>query len=237
MRSRPRRPRARGCAGQPFLAAHARPRIKLCLSALTRATLRPRQCAAAVKGRMLERMRTAMAALLLLSLPLAAKEREGVVSQPVIEMGGKQLHLMGMGLRKKLWFKVYIASFYLEQPMDDPAQVISSDQVKRVEMHMLRDLERGKIVEAVEEGFQKNSAQQMPALRERLERFLKSIPDLKSGEAIFVTYVPGRGTHIKAGRGEEIDLQGKDFADALFSVWLGPHPVDGELKQEMLRNH
>jgi hypothetical protein len=181
-------------------------------------------------------MRIAIALAALLALPLSAKEREGVASQPVIEVGGRQLHLMGMGLRKKLWFKVYIASFYLEQPMDDPARVISSDQVKRVEMHMLRDLDRGKIVEAVQEGFQRNSAREMPALRERLDRFLKAIPDLKSGEAILVTYMPGRGTHIKAGKGEEIDLPGKDFADALFSVWIGPSPVDGELKQEMLSN-
>jgi chalcone isomerase-like protein len=181
-------------------------------------------------------MRTVPIALLLLSTSLAAKERDGVVSQPVIQVDGRQLHLMGMGLRKKLWFKVYIASFYLEQPSDDPAQAISSDQLKRVEMHMLRDLERGKIVEAVHDGFQKNSAREMPVLRDRLERFLKAIPDLKSGESILVTYAPGRGTHIKAGRGQDIDIEGKDFADALFSVWLGPVPVDGELKQEMLRN-
>jgi hypothetical protein len=51
-----------------------------------------------------------------------------------------------------------------------------------------------------------------------------------------VTYVPERGTHIKAGRGEEIDIEGKDFADALFSVWLGPLPVDGDLKEEMLHD-
>jgi hypothetical protein len=144
---------------------------------------------------------------------------------------------MGMGLRKKFVFKVYIASFYLEDSSSDNAEkIIASDQVKRVEMHMLRDLERGKIIEAIEEGFQKNSAQQMPALKERLDKFLKSIPDLKSGEVITVTYVPGAGTHIKAGKSEEIDLPGKDFSDALFSVWLGKNPVDGELKEEMLRN-
>jgi hypothetical protein len=176
-------------------------------------------------------------ALLLLALPLAAREREGVTSQPVIEAGGKQLHLMGMGLRKKFVFKVYIASFYLEDDSSaDAVKVIASDQVKRVEMHMLRDLERGKIIEAIEEGFQKNSAAQMPALKERLEKFMKSIPDLKSGEVITITYVPGQGMHVKAGKGEEIDLPGKDFADALFSVWLGAHPVDGDLKEEMLRN-
>src|SRR5205085_1714351 len=167
---------------------------------------------------------------------LTAKEREGVTSQPTISAGGKELHLMGMGLRKKLWFKVYIASFYLENPTEDAPQAVSSDQVKRVEMHMLRDLERGKIVEAVQAGFEKNSAQQMPQLQARLDAFLKAIPDLKSGESITVTYVPGQGTVVKAGASEQITIPGKDFADALFAVWLGPQPVDGELKEEMLKN-
>ena len=174
-----------------------------------------------------------IALAILVAAPLAAKEREGVVAQPTISAFGNELHLMGMGLRKKLWFKVYLASFYLAKPEEDP---IASDQVKRVEMHMLRDLERGKIIEAVEAGFEKNSGPQLPQLRSRLDMFLKAIPDLRSGESITVTYLPGQGTFVKAGGGQEITIPGKDFSDALFSVWLGRHPVDDELKDEMLRN-
>lgn len=178
----------------------------------------------------------AVVCCILATLPAAAKEREGVVSPEVVEVSGKQLHLMGMGLRKKLWFKVYIASFYLERPTEDAALAVSSDQVKRVEMHMLRDLERGKITEAVQAGFENNSGPEMPRLQARLDAFLKAIPDLKAGQVILVTWLPGRGTLIKAGASEEIALPGKDFADALFSVWLGRRPVDDELKNEMLKD-
>ncbi|HET7788471.1 MAG TPA: chalcone isomerase family protein [Myxococcales bacterium] len=173
---------------------------------------------------------------LLVALPAVAKEREGVVAPPVVEVSGKQLHLLGMGLRKKLWFKVYLASLYVEDPTDDPAKVVGSDQVKRVQMNMLRDLERGKIVEAVQQGFERNSAPDLPKLQGRLDQFLKAIPDLKAGQTIVITYAPGQGTAIKAGDGENISLPGKDFADALFSVWLGKQPVDEELKQEMMAN-
>jgi Chalcone isomerase-like len=172
----------------------------------------------------------------LLAFPAASKEREGVTAPPTVEVGGRRLHLMGMGLRKKLWFKVYLASFYLERPTEDGAQAISSDQVKQVRMHMLRDLERDKIVEAVQEGFQKNSGPDMPRLQARLHSFLEAIPDLKRGQQILITYLPGTGTLLRAGRGEEITIPGKDFADALFSVWLGKQPVDDDLKGEMLRN-
>jgi hypothetical protein len=199
--------------------------------------LSPHTCGGGVQLWALEiPMRPIALAILLSAAPLSAKEREGVTAQPVIQAAGKDLNLMGMGLRKKLWFKVYIASFYLEKPSEDAAQAVSSEQVKRVEMHMLRDLERGKIVEAVQAGFEKNSGPQMPQLKDRLETFLKAIPDLRSGESITVTYVPGQGTVVKAGGSQEITIQGKDFADALFSVWLGPHPVDDELKDEMLKN-
>ena len=173
---------------------------------------------------------------LLVAVPAAAKEREGVVAPPTIQVEGRTLNLMGMGLRKKLWFKVYLASLYLEHPSADAEQVIVSDQIKRVQMNMLRDLDRGKIVEAVQEGFQRNSGPRMPQLKERLDRFLGAIPDLRGGQTIVITYFPDRGTVLKAGGGEEVVMQGKDFADALFSVWLGKQPVDDELKEEMLVN-
>lgn len=181
-------------------------------------------------------MRNFALALLLLALPSAAREREGVVAEPLITVEGHPLQLLGMGLRKKLWIKVYLASLYVERPSEDAAEVISSEQIKRVQMNMLRDLERGKIVEAVQQGFERNAAAQMPRLQARLDRFLAAIPDLRGGETIVITYLPGRGTRVKAGSGEQIVVQGKDFADALFSVWLGPSPVDGDLKGEMLRN-
>src|SRR4051794_26370625 len=102
------------------------------------------------------------AACALAALPSAAKERDGVNSPAVLEAGGKKLQLNGMGLRKKMIFKVYVASLYLETLTHDAKQAVTSEQVKRVEMHMLRDLERGKITEAVQAGFEKNSAAEMP---------------------------------------------------------------------------
>lgn len=47
------------------------------------------------------------------------------------------------------------------------------------------------------------------------------VQGLRAGQSITVTYIPGHGTQIKAGAAEDIVLPGKDFAGALFSVWLG----------------
>ena len=53
------------------------------------------------------------------------------------------------------------------------------------------------------------------------------------GQVLRPTYIPGKGTTV-TGQGEKALIEGKDFADALFNVWLGQHPVDGDLKKGML---
>jgi hypothetical protein len=88
-------------------------------------------------------MRIALA-LLIAAVPAVAKERDGVVAPATIQVDGKPLQLLGMGLRKKLWVRVYLASLYLENPTEDAKQVIATDQIKRVQMNMLRDLDRGR---------------------------------------------------------------------------------------------
>ncbi len=160
----------------------------------------------------------------------------GVQVPETVTVGDRTLKVNGAGLRKKAFFKVYVASLYLEKaPDQDPASVVGSDQIKRVDMGMLRDLDRGKIADAVREGFEKNSREQMPRLKERLDRFIEQIPDLKEGQRLTITYVPGQGTTVVVGDSEaRTRIEGKDFADALFRVWLGDDPVDSDLKEKML---
>jgi len=57
----------------------------------------------------------------------------------------------------------------------------------------------------------------------------KALPESDQGEGdgIVITYVPGRGTIVTAKGAEKGIIEGKDFADALFSVWLGRNPVQG----------
>ena len=173
-------------------------------------------------------------ALLFLASPLFAAERAGIDLPDSITVDGKRLTLNGIGLRTKLMFKVYVAGLYLEQTSSDANQVITSDQVRRVEMVMMRDLEKAKITEAVVAGFEKNNADQMPALQSRLKRFNAGIADLEEGDRLTITYSPEKGTNLESRRGKTLTIEGKDFGDALFSVWLGAHPVDDDLKQEML---
>jgi len=163
-----------------------------------------------------------------------AKEVAGVSLPETTTVDGKTLKLNGMGLRKKMVFKVYVAGLYLETPSRDAATVISSDQVKRMQLSVLRSLSSHQVSEAIEEGFEKNSKANMAALKPKLEKLETMIPNVEKGDQILLTYVPGKGTVVSAKNVEKGVIEGKDFADALFSVWLGASPVQEDLKKALL---
>jgi hypothetical protein len=177
-------------------------------------------------------------ALFLVSMngSLLAAEVSGVKLPDTVTVEGKALKLNGAGLRKKMVFKVYVAGLYLETPSKDAGAILAADQVKSMRLSIMRSLEAKKITEAIREGFEKNSRAQMPALGERLDRFEKMFPDVKEGDEIAMTYAPSKGTVVMARGAEKGVIEGKDFADALFSVWLGTNPVQEDLKAKLLGN-
>jgi len=182
--------------------------------------------------------RSALLAVALgLSLPAFASAGEfaGVKMPDTITAEGKTLKLNGMGLRKKVVFKVYVAGLYVESPSKDPAAIVAADEVKRMQLSVLRSLSTSQVAEAIEEGFEKGAKGQMPALKPRLEKLRTMIPNVVEGDQLVFTYVPGKGTVVAAKGADKGVIEGKDFADALFSVWIGPTPVQEDLKKALLK--
>jgi Chalcone isomerase-like len=177
-----------------------------------------------------------IALLLLCSLvafPVTAKDVDGHQVPDTVSQDGKSLSLIGAGVRNKWMFDVYIGALYAEKPTFNAGNLIKSEQAKSMNLHMLRDVGKDKILESIREGFEKNSKAQMPALQARLDQLAAAVPDLKKGDVLSLTYVPDKGV-VVGGVAKETVIPGKDFADALFSCWLGPDPADADLKRKLL---
>ncbi|MGQ0505703.1 MAG: chalcone isomerase family protein [Myxococcaceae bacterium] len=178
-------------------------------------------------------MRTAfLLAVVLVAVPAFAKEAGGAKLPDTTTVEGKTLQLKGMGLRTKFVFKVYAAGLYVEDATLTADAIISADQVRRVHLVMLRDVDKKTAADAYVEGISKNAKAKLPSLKERLDKFAAALPDAKSGDQLIFTYVPGKGL---VGSGKvDFTIEGKDFADAVFAMWLGKEPVDEGLKKGML---
>jgi len=168
--------------------------------------------------------------------PAMAGEIAGVVMEDTITAQGHVLSLVGMGVRNKVVVKVYAAGLYMAEPSLDPVEIAASDQPKALRMRFLYKKVGGdKLREAWVEGFEKNTPDAPPDLKERMEHFvgLFSSDALKGDEYLF-SYIPGTGTTVRIGNREAAVIEGNDFASALMRIWFGDHPADKGLKKSVL---
>jgi len=162
-----------------------------------------------------------------------AGELGGVTLADTLKAGEKTLKLNGLGLRKKSVFKVYVGGLYLESPSKDAGAILASDQAKAIRLRFLRDLTKGQLVEAFQEGFEAN-AKDKAAQKAAFDKMLALVPDVKEGGTLTFTYLPGKGTTLQGGNEELGVFEGKGFADAVFSIWLGSKPPSEDLRKGML---
>jgi hypothetical protein len=162
-----------------------------------------------------------------------ARELEGATLPDTLKAGEKTLKLNGLGLRKKAMFKVYVGGLYLESPSKDAGAILASDQAKAIRLHFLRDLTKGQLVEAFQEGFDANAKDKV-AQKVAFDKMLALVPDVKEGSTLTFAYLPGKGTTLSAGDKALGVFEGKGFADAVFAIWLGPKPPSEDLKKGLL---
>ncbi len=166
-----------------------------------------------------------------------AREIAGVMVQESIQSeNGVELLLNGAGIRSKFFFDIYIAELYLEQSAATAAEVIAGGGVKRIVMHFLYDeVGRDKLIAGWDEGFVENTtADKLKAIEERTIAFNELFVDVKKGDQIVLEFTPEAGTSVMIAGEKKGVIPGKDFNDALLSIWLGEKPVTKKLKGKLL---
>ncbi len=172
-----------------------------------------------------------------LSTSSLAAEKGGVTMPNKVSVGDKQLVLNGLGIREATVFNVdvYVAGLYLEAKTRKAQEIIDSgDKAKRLVMKFVRDVDGGDMHSAFDEGFKKNAGSSLGALKARIAKLKGMVPDVKEGNEITLTYVPGTGTEVRFGKTVKGTLEGEDFAKVLFAIWLGASPPNKGLKEGLL---
>ncbi len=158
----------------------------------------------------------------------------GIHLDDEVMVGEKTLKLNGMGLRKKAIFKIYVAGLYLENVTTNATNAATSTQVKKMVMHFMTNKAKKKKMDAAwSEGFENNSAHYAD-LKDRVEVFMGYFGDMKDGDIVEMTLVPGEGTSVVINEASKGTIEGDDFAEALVSVWVGDHPPSEGFKAGLL---
>ena len=158
----------------------------------------------------------------------------GVTLPDSQQVAGKSLVLNGIGLRTKMMVKVYVAGLYLEQKSSDPNAIMKSDTPKRIVMHFIYHPSKSQMADAFNEGFADNAPDAVKTMKADIDKLNGALEDLKAGDEMVFTYVPGTGTTLAINGNDKLTIAGQPFAQALLSVWLGPKPPTADVKKGML---
>jgi hypothetical protein len=153
-----------------------------------------------------------------------------------VTLGDQTLLLTGVGLRKKLFIKVYAGALYAAKPSNQADELIAAGGNKSMRMYIIhKNISAKKIRDAWTEGLQNNLiAEKFTAIEARLEEFNQLFPDLHKNDVIEMNFQPGTGTEVVLNGKSRGSVEGDDFFSALLLVWIGDKPADANLKKGIL---
>ena len=158
-------------------------------------------------------------------------------------LGGKELAKIGTGRRTMtLIGTVYFATLYAPEALKgkDGTNILEADEPMSVAMLIDSGLlSKDRFVKAIREGFVKAAGSGYAT--DKVDTFLKLFDglEMKKGDTITLSYLPRTGISAsispKGGAAKAwAPSRGLAFKKALFAIWLGPNPVQENLKKGML---
>ena len=171
-----------------------------------------------------------------LSLSASAKDFAGVTVPDTIKYGGKSLSLNGVGLRSKLFIKLYVASLYLTEKSKDADKIIVDSSPMAIRLAITSKLiSVEKMKKATLEGFTKTTKGKITPIKPQIDQLLATFDKgVKPGDIYEFINMPGSGVHVLRNGIKVTQIGSQAFKQALFGIWLSKTPVQSSLKGQLL---
>ena len=175
---------------------------------------------------------------LALTIPTQAQMTiNGVTLPATIKAGDASCSLNGGGIRKKLFFKLYVGGLYLSEKSGDANAIVNADKPMAVKLQITSGMISSEnMSEAITEGFEASTGGNTSPLKSKIDAFVNTFKksEIVEGNVFDIVYVPGKGVESYKNGKLEGTIDGMDFKKALFGIWLGSKPADDDLKAAML---
>jgi len=180
---------------------------------------------------------TTIIALMMAFSTQAQVTLNGVTLPATMKAGDGNISLNGGGIRKKVFFKLYVGGLYLSEKSSDAAAIINADKAMAVKLQITSGMiSSDNMSEAITEGFEASTGGNTAPLRLDITEFVNTFKkdEIVEGNVFDIVYVPGKGVESYKNGKLQGTIKGMDFKKALFGIWLGSKPADDDLKAAML---
>ncbi len=175
---------------------------------------------------------------LMMTLPSEAQVTiNGVTLPATLKAGDQTISLNGGGIRKKLFFKLYVGGLYLANKSGDAKAIINADEAMAVKLQITSGMISSEnMSEAINEGFEKSTGGNVAPLKDKISKFVDTFKksEIVEGNVFDIVYVPGKGVEAYKNGTLQSTIEGLEFKKALFGIWLCDEPADDDLKEKML---
>lgn len=179
------------------------------------------------------KMAVLVIAAIILPHGLDASEIEGARFRESLIVDNTTLKLTGAGLLRYWGFKAYVGAFYLEE--ECTIEEALSDRAKRIEIEYMRPIKGKDFGPATDKSIAKNvDLKTYKRLRPQIDTHNSLYQDVQPGDRYSLTYIPGKGTELALNGEPKGTIEGADFAAAIFSIWIGPEPINESFKKQIL---
>jgi hypothetical protein len=170
---------------------------------------------------------------LLLAVPLTATARAATLAGVTLPdkadgPNGQGLVLNGLGLRTKLFIKVYVGGLYLPQKEKSAQKILASDAARQMLLSFIYDVSKSQMCDAWDEGLEANTPNASAEVKKNFKTLCGWMDGVGKGQKLVLTYVPAEGTRVEVGGKAKGTLPGKPTADAILATWIGANPAPGK---------
>ena len=161
---------------------------------------------------------------------------DGIDIPLTLRVGEHELGLNGAGMRRKVFVDAYIACLYLAEPDDDPGRILRADEPQAVVMHITSDLvTRARLTDSLPKDLARSTGDDMESIRPQIEQLLSMFDqEVGNGDVFKMVYIPGEGTGVWHNGELKGRIEGLEFKQALFGIWLSDNPTQKSLKKKLL---
>ncbi|CAH0993123.1 hypothetical protein SIN8267_03262 [Sinobacterium norvegicum] len=146
-----------------------------------------------------------------------------------LTVAGTELKQIGDGTRKKLFIKLYNAAFYGED------KDFTADKPMAIQLEITSGLiDSKKLSSATADGFDAVTNGDTSAIDDKIKQLLDALSaPVNEGDILDFSYSDNNVAVSQNGK-LLTTIEGKDFKNVFFSIWLGEQGIDEDLREDML---